>query len=194
MSLVQLTQNNFFMNSGNLCINDDSVLLVVFTSKKWEPHNAFLHQYSTLPSKISGMNFGFCDLSEHLSVAQQSINTSTPIKDVPNFILYIKGKPFAKYQGDWSINGIIEFIKDITPKIKQRVSQQQMTNTQQRSRMQLPTNQNNQTNQQHGTPEDEFTIAPETGVKIFKTSYGRPFNTVSDKDFLEYESAYNNVN
>lgn len=189
MSLIQLTENDFFINAGNLCVNDDSVILVVFTSKKWEPYNAFLHQYSTLPSKISGMKFGFCDLAEHLSVAQNSINTSTPIKDVPRFILYLKGKPFAKYQGDWSMNGIVEFIKDITPKIKQRLSQQQMQPNQQRSRMQLPNNQLNQ-QQQQTAQQDEFTLAPETKVKIFKTSYGRPYNTANDKDFLEWQDAY----
>lgn len=35
-----------------------------------------------------------------------------------------------------------------------------------------------------------YKIVPTTGVKEYETSYGRPFNTTNEADFLEYENAY----
>lgn len=39
-------------------------------------------------------------------------------------------------------------------------------------------------------PNSSVKIAPNTGVKEYETSYGRPYNTTNEMDFLEYERAY----
>jgi hypothetical protein len=43
-----------------------------------------------------------------------------------------------------------------------------------------------------GPPQQQqkWIISPTTGVKEFETSYGRPYNTTNDQEFLEYERAY----
>lgn len=38
-----------------------------------------------------------------------------------------------------------------------------------------------------------YTISPTTGVKEYANSYGRPYNTTSEAEYLEYEQAYNNT-
>lgn len=37
---------------------------------------------------------------------------------------------------------------------------------------------------------EPFVITPLTGVKQYESSYGRPYNTINEQEFLEYEGAY----
>ena len=57
--------------------------------------------------------------------------------------------------------------------------------------MQTQTVPNQQQNNRRQSISDEVVrIDPETGVKEYKTSYGRPYNIGTEKDFIEYEKAY----
>jgi len=45
-------------------------------------------------------------------------------------------------------------------------------------------------NQEASQSSESYKITPNTGVKEYETSYGRPYNTLNERDFLDYEQAY----
>ena len=188
MSLQRLNRDDFTY-SDSLSITIDGIILVMFSSSQCKICQGFSGQFQRLPAMVSGVKFGICVLDDaDIIIAVKSKNTSTPIVSVPRFILYSGGSPVAEYTGSSTLNGIISFLQEVVPKIKNSFMQQP---TQQRTRMQQPQQQQQQQhNRRHSISDEIVRIDPETGVKEYKTSYGRPYNIGTEKDFLEYENAY----
>lgn len=162
-----------------------------------------------------GLNFGTCCVDDaNRGVVEMSKQSSTPINSVPKFILYVEGRPYVEYSGQRSRPAILAFLQEISAKINQSLSfarprrtrQQEMPQQQapqimmqqQQQHMQMaPPPPQARVQQPRGgggheltNPNSTVKIAPNTGVKEYETSYGRPYNTTNEMDFLEYERAY----
>jgi len=154
------------------------------------------------------------------SVHQMSLNSSTPIEGTPKFILYNNGIPFAEYKGARTRQSVIAFMQEIISKLNQgnsfnngnrqqvpvrsRMGQSQPQFPQVPQVPQVvqaahqgrpnPEFQQQMTGQTHAQTQPpapkKFSISPTTGVKEFETSYGRPYNTTNEQEFLDYEQAY----
>jgi len=201
MSLLYFNKDDFIISkseSGDkLCVNCDGVVLVLFTAKNWPNSMQFTHEYATLPHKVNGIKFAVCELNDaEIQIAKMSLTTTTPIKDVPRFILYIKGYPQLAYTGPHTIAGIIDFLKDVIPKIQQSFinNQQKEIRQQQQQQQQQYHHEDYQENrmptQTMSKNDEQYEISPQTRVKVYKTSYGRPYNIINENVFLEYEKAY----
>lgn len=160
-----------------------------------------------------GLNFGTCCVDDgNKSVVEMSRQSSTPINSVPKFILYVDGRPYVEYSGQRSRPAILSFLQEITSKINQSLSFAKPRRTrqeaapppqhtqqmhQQQPQMMAPPPPQARVQQTRGgggfemtNPNSTVKIAPNTGVKEYETSYGRPYNTTNEMDFLEYERAY----
>jgi len=191
MATIQyLEQNDFQVLNGHLCVNIEGILLVMFTASNCAHCKRFVPEFMTLPKRMNGIKFGLCSLDgPNRAVAIQSQQTSTQISDVPRFYLYNQGRPVAEYTGARNIQSIISFIEELLPQLQHSFMQQRRTRQPQQSQQPQPQRYERQQNQQES---DVVRISPETGVKEYRTSYGRPYNSANEKDFLEYERAYLN--
>lgn len=214
-----LNANDFGLNQGHLMTNVDGPLFVMFTSKNCKHCDNFMPIFQDLNGSVVGMNFGICNVTgANSSVHQMSLNSSTPIEGTPKFILYNNGIPFAEYKGARTRQSVIAFMQEIISKLNQGNSfnngnRQQVpvrsrignSGPQVQPQPQLqphqgrpnPEFQQQMTGQGHAQnhPQTQpaskkFSISPTTGVKEFETSYGRPYNTTNEQEFLDYEQAY----
>lgn len=190
-NIYYMNSNDFGMEGSHLVANIGGLTFIMYHSQRCNHCINFLPVFKSLPNYIKGINLGICCVdNDNHSVIERSLSSSTPIKAVPKFILYNDGIPYVEYTGLRNIQSIINFLNDIIAKLDQKqnfvrprrhISQQQEQHT-----PQLPSQVNNR------QPEEQkkYSITPSTGVKEYETSYGRPYNTTNENEFLEYESAY----
>lgn len=216
-NLYYINASDFAQESGHMTANIGGVTLIMFHSNRCPHCIAFLPEFKRLPGAMLGLNFGTCCVDDgNKTVVEMSRQTSTPITSVPKFILYVEGRPYVEYSGQRSRPAILAFLQEITSKINQSLSFAKPRRTRQEpgvggQMMQSPPQQ--QQNQmppqmappppqarvqqpprgggfEMTNPNSSVKIAPNTGVKEYETSYGRPYNTTNEMDFLEYERAY----
>jgi hypothetical protein len=212
-SIYYLNTNDFIQDGQNLVLaNLDGLTFVMFHTQRCQHCTKFLPEFKQLPGSIRGVNYGLCNVEgTNKSIVQQSQSTTTPITGVPKFILYNNGIPAVEYTGQRSRMAVLAFIQDIIGKLNQKQSftrprrtrqdPQQMP-VQQMPAQQMPSapmgpsrpgGQSSMGAPRQAAPSDNndtYKITPSTGVKEYATSYGRPYNTANEAEFLEYERAY----
>ncbi len=209
MSVYYLNADDFGMEQGHLVSNVPGLLLVMFTSKKCKYCDDFMPEFKALPSAIKGMNFGVCNVDDrNRAVLQMANSSSTPIKGVPKFLLYNEGMPYVEYTGARTTQAVILFLKEIFAKLSQKRQFEQPRRTRVGAGAGTGTSPpqhgmqpaQGQAREGGGYPSraqggmaqapPSFKVNPSTGVKEYETSYGRPYNTANEQEFLAYEQAY----
>lgn len=207
-----LNANDFGLNQGHLMTKVNGILFVMFTTKDCRYCHEFMPIFQSLQGTVVGMNFGVCNVDgQNRVLVEMSLNSSTPIKGAPTFILYNNGVPFANYKGARTQQSVMAFIREMISKINQSSQfssqpPQQVLRSRQNPGMtqaqSLPQSHQGRVNpefQQQMTGQSQmpqpaqakkYTLSPTTGVKEFETSYGRPYNTTNEQEFLDYEQAY----
>lgn len=201
-TIYYLNAGDFGQERGHLAANIGGITFIMFHSRDCGHCRTFVPEFKTLPGSIRGINFGLCSVDDaNRAIVQWSKQSSTPITAVPKFILYNDGIPYVEYSGARNRQAILNFLQEIVMKLQEK---QQFTRPRRtRQPAQAPQQANNpstltapspsrpasQGNQQQAQG-NKFTITPSTGVKEYETSYGRPYNTLNEMDFLEYENAY----
>lgn len=195
-----LNASDFGQEGNHLVANIGGLTFVMFHSQRCSYCNNFLPEFKQLPNILRGINFGLCSVDDgNRALVQMSKASSTPISAVPKFVLYNNGIPYAEYTGQRSRQAVIAFLQEVIGKISQPQGFARPRRTRQEQPMppmQAPTQPPAQ-----GTPSrppssgmpqanSSVKITPSTGVKEYETSYGRPYNTLNENDFLEYENAY----
>ena len=209
MSIHYLNANDFSQEGGHLAANIGGITFVMFHSQRCGYCPKFIPEFTQLPRVIRGINFGLCSVDDgNRIIVQLSQNSSTPIKSVPKFILYNDGIPYIEYNGQRSRQAILAFLQEIISKLNQK----QVFTRPRRSRQavqEMPTGMESQLDggggggptrpggvmggtgqEQSVATKQPYRITPSTGVKEYDTSYGRPYNTLNESDFLDYENAY----
>ena len=219
-TIYYLNSGDFSQESGHLAANIGGITLVMFHSQRCSHCVNFLPEFKRLPGAIRGVNFGSCCVDDgNRVILQMSKQSSTPIDAVPKFILYNDGIPYVEYSGQRSRQAIIGFLQEIISKLNQKQSftrprRSRQQPVQQEMPMQPPAPSSmptmppsdsgnggptrptgmmggqGQGQDQQGGNNNSYRITPSTGVKEYDTSYGRPYNTLNESDFLEYENAY----
>lgn len=181
-----LSTNDFSKQGSHMQINMDGLSFVMFHSQRCPHCINFLPEFKNLPNVQRGVNFGICNIDEgNRRVVDLSSNSTTPIKAVPKFLFYIDGVPYVEYNGQRNIQAVVNFLQEIISKTDQK---QQFARTR-RTRQQEMMPQQAGMHQSPPPEQPKFQLS-ETGVKIYETSYGRPYNTSNESDFLAYEDAY----
>ena len=103
------------------------ISIVLFYSKKCVHCHSFIPIFKRIPSSVSGVSFGMVNVSQNIELVKMAEQTILPIKYVPLIVVYVNGKPFIKYKGSNTEQGIKNFLSEITQKLnnKQYFSQQQ---------------------------------------------------------------------
>lgn len=181
MSLIYLNANDFRNNGKYLGINIRGMTLVLFHSQKCQHCLTFLPEYKTCVNLIQGVKFGLCCVDDaNRSIVQASKNSSTPITSVPKFLLYNDGMPIAEYTGARNKQNIYSFLMDIAQKFNQKQTFTAKPVSQQPQQ---------QTPQQPQQEKQNFTLDPNTNVRVYENSYGKPYN-MTDDEYILYDNAY----
>lgn len=110
MSILALGEEHFVMSHRTLGIKVKGLVLVLFklsddgNSRKFEPTFAKL---SMLDKRVY---YGIVDIGNYPNIIRKSKDSSTPINGIPTLILYIEGKPHAKFNGSNNIESIQDFM------------------------------------------------------------------------------------
>lgn len=218
MSIYSLTPQDFQLQNGTLLTTVQGASFVMFITENCKFCHQFMPQFSTLPSQAYGVTFAICSVDgAGKEIHRMSHQSSSPITAAPTFIFYNNGVPFAEYKGPRTVQSIIQFIQGAIAesnkqqaRVSQAPAQTLRTRQNDQTQRQMPTIQPPQPVQNSGmlqapglprqpqgihaqqshTQQPKWTVSPTTGVKEFETSYGRPYNTANDQEFLEYERAY----
>lgn len=215
-TIYYLNASDFGQEAGNLVANIGGITFVMFHSQRCSHCINFVPEFKRLPGTIRGVNFGICGVDDNnRMVVQMSKESTTPISAVPKFILYNDGIPYVEYSGQRSRQAILGFLQEIISKLNQKQSFTRPRRSRQEQPMQQmpvgmgqpasagmpsmdqgtggptrPSGVMGGTGQEPDKASNTYRITPTTGVKEYETSYGRPYNTLNESDFLEYENAY----
>ena len=192
-TLHYLNVGDFQIQNQSLMLNIPGLTFVMFTSQRCIHCTKFAPEFRMLPNSMRGVNFAVCSVdAANNQIVQMASGTTTPFKGVPKFILYNDGVPFVEYNGQRTRPAVLQFLHEMIDKLNQK---QSFTNKPMRSRQggfngqpQQPMQQ-----QQQQQPQQRFRLNEKTQVKEYETSYGRPYNTTNETEFLEAEAAYKNV-
>lgn len=114
MSRISVLNGSNFMILGtrqkSLGINIQGSVLVLFKMQNDPNCAAFEPVFSKLASQENRVMFAILDLAHNRDVAKWSMETSTQIRAVPLLILYINGKPHAKFNGAQNVSSVQGFI------------------------------------------------------------------------------------
>jgi hypothetical protein len=207
-SVYSLTTQDFVLQENTLLNTIQGYSFVMFMTEKCTFCHQFMPQFRTLPGKLYGVTFAVCSVDgQNAEIHKMSLSSTSPIKNAPTFIFYNNGVPFAEYKGERNVAKVVAFIQGAVGECQRQAQQTQQQQPQQlRSRIQTPSQAPNEfiqrqmpqipgrapvvSQHQAQAPAVTYKISPTTGVKEFETSYGRPYNTTNDQEFLDYERAY----
>ncbi|HMP31045.1 MAG TPA: thioredoxin family protein [Saprospiraceae bacterium] len=108
-----LTAQNFvFIGNKNksLGINVDGNVLVYFKINGDPNCNVFDPVFSQLAAKENRAMLAILDIQQNSNVYRMSKETSTPLQAVPLLILYVNGRPHAKFNGTKNLGSLQGFI------------------------------------------------------------------------------------
>lgn len=190
-TLHYLNVGDFATRGKTLVLNMQGLTFVMFTSNRCIHCTKFAPEFRMLPNTMRGVNFAVCNVDgNNNQIVQMASTTTTPFKGVPKFILYNDGMPFVEYNGQRSHQAVIQFLQEMIGKLDQK---QSFTAKPMRSRQGMGMEQQQQQQQMPQQAPPRFKLNENTQVKEYETSYGRPYNTTNETEFLEAESAYKNV-
>jgi len=111
-TIVKLTPNDFTMlgtTNKTLGIRNPGSMLILY---RMNCNNCATFEpiFRELAKKDPRIQYGVLDLDAYQQVAQWSNQTSTPIKHVPFLVLYINGRPHAKFSGTKNVASISSFL------------------------------------------------------------------------------------
>lgn len=178
MSIVQLYPGNFKLvgrQRKTMNISQPGVVLCLFTMDGCRGCEAVEPIYRTLAGLEPKIKYAICNLTNARDVISMSHQTKTQIQKVPCIIMYVDGRPHARFTGDKNIPSLRSFINNAlaaAPRQQQEFVQQPQGNmyagggsqgySQQPPGSQMPAQYRQQQGQQQGQEKDKFWM-PELG-------------------------------
>ena len=127
-SITFLDATNFVLignQNKSLGINIPGPVLVFFKMQTSEPCREFEPTFTKLSNTDKRVSYGVLDVQQHKDVVLWSRKTSTPITGVPILILYLNGKPHAKFNGIKNVPSIQSFISQALQTVPASSNRQQ---------------------------------------------------------------------
>lgn len=131
MSVKQLNSQNFSNVGGSLKCNLPGIVFVMFKTDNSEPCQQAIPLFQQMSQRDMRLMWSVLDVSQFRNIVGIAKNTSTPIKAVPMFVLYVDGRPHANYKGHRTYDGIRGFLDKMLANIT--IQQQTFTQTQQQT-------------------------------------------------------------
>jgi len=123
-NIIYLNSNDFYVGDGSkgkvLCTHVNELIFVMFHADldKCKYCEDAIPEFKQLPNFISSCRFALVNLNRNLDIVKMSNQTITPFSYVPYFILYVKGRPFIRYDGDRNVKDLGEFVMEVIARLK----------------------------------------------------------------------------
>jgi thiol-disulfide isomerase/thioredoxin len=130
--LLFLTSDDFVLTKGTkgtiLCTSIPGFSLLLFYSTQCPHCQKLIPIFKKLPGSIGGCQFGMINVSTNKNCIRMSKDTIAPITYVPYIILYVNGRPFMRFNGNYTEADLKKFVIDVANKIetKQKFSNDQV--------------------------------------------------------------------
>lgn len=124
MTTRQIGTENFFVSGNQMNINLPGNTLVFFKSEQCQGCATFEPVFNQLSREDQRVAYATIDLSYHRNIVQMSKSTTTMIQKVPHLILYVQGRPHARFSGERNIKGLRDFLAGVLKTIPQQLPQQ----------------------------------------------------------------------
>lgn len=111
--IQQLNTHNFMIlgrQTKTLGTNIPGNMLVLFKMTNCQNCATFEPIFVELANSDRRVSYGIANISNNTEIVKMSRETSTPIAAVPFLILYINGRPHAKFNGTKSVSNLQTFI------------------------------------------------------------------------------------
>lgn len=127
-NIVYCEDKDFYLAKGQtgkilLCNNrfKDDIFFVFFFSTKCTScesgMDAFTQLFRKFPPEIK---FGAININDYPTIISKSAQSCTPLEYVPYLILYFRGKPYLRYEGDMELDQMVNFLKDAVARIDKK--------------------------------------------------------------------------
>lgn len=121
--LVFLDSQNFGIGNGTkgklLFNNLPGISIVLIYSTNCTVCHTVIPIFKQLPQYVSKCKFGVINIDNNKDVVAKSLETTMPIKYVPQIIIFHNGKPFVKYTGEKKLEPMVNFFKDTISRVEQ---------------------------------------------------------------------------
>jgi len=167
-SLLFLESDDFHIQKGTkgniMCTSIASFSLILFYSTQCIHCKTLIPVFKILPSVLGGVSYGLVNISNCRDVISKAKDTISPLLFVPQIILYVNGRPYMAYKGEYTIEALKRFVIDITSMIQNK---QKSANS-------------------------EFVIKEDArGLKIPQYSLGQPLHgDIDNICYLDFDEAY----
>jgi hypothetical protein len=125
-NLIYLGTNDFYVGEGSkgkmLCNNLKDLTFVFFHTDpdRCEHCEELIPIFRRLPQFISSCKFALVNLNKNQEIIKMSYSSITPLKHVPYLMLYVNGKPFLRYDGERTLQDLVDFINEVLFRIKSK--------------------------------------------------------------------------
>ncbi len=116
MGVQNLSESNFSLSDGRMMCNVDGICLVMFKSNGCKFSSQFFPIFTKL-SRDSRLTWASVNIDGNRRIIKMALNTKTPINSVPVIIMYVNGRPYAKFNGDRTSDKLSSFVDNILDKV-----------------------------------------------------------------------------
>ena len=129
-NLLYLSEQDFYVDQGTkglvVCTKQPGICFVFFHGEQGQCKycDTAKPEFMQLPYLIGGAKFGMVNLSRCNNLQQQSLNTITPLRQIPTFILFVNGRPFINYDStqERTVKKFAEFMQNIMQRLQKQQS------------------------------------------------------------------------
>lgn len=122
--LLYFTAEDFAVQKGTkgniMCHSVPGFCLVLFYSTACSHCQSLIPIFKSMPGTIGGCQFGMINIGNNKKCIEMAKATIAPITYVPYIVLYINGKPFMVYQGDYKADEIRNFIIEVANNVQKK--------------------------------------------------------------------------
>ena len=142
-SLFYLCSEDFRIENKTLVLDKkfkSQWLLVYFFMETCNYCKTFTPFFTSLPKNMDGFDSAIVNVNEvkMKRILYQTMDTPTPIKEVPFILLFFNGVPFERYFGPPEYSSLKTFVEECQKRIKSASSQRPTQNSSQIQQQQQP--------------------------------------------------------
>jgi thiol-disulfide isomerase/thioredoxin len=121
--IMYLDSSNFGIGTGTkgklLFNNVPGISIILIYSTNCGVCTTVIPIFKQLPQYVDKCKFGVINIDKNKDVIAKSLETTMPIKYVPQIIIFHNGKPFVKYTGEKKLEPMVSFFRDTILRVQQ---------------------------------------------------------------------------
>lgn len=127
-NIIYCEDKDFYLAKGQtgkilLCNSKykQGIFFVFFFSTKCQNCGDGMEVFSNLLRRFPPeIKFGAININDYPTIISKSTQSCTPLEYVPYFVLYYRGKPYLRYDGEMDLNDMMTFLTDAVKRIDEK--------------------------------------------------------------------------